>query len=123
MISAVARRGAVTCPGDATDPTARSGAPYEVLTGLHALGIDVLPVDVRGSEHLGRAAALAMLPLHQRGVSGPLRTRAQRGYSSALIAGPLSRWRSAVGSARLRLLRDVPSCNCGPGARRRGGHP
>lgn len=93
---------AVLFPGDCEDPSVRSGTPYGVVRGLRELGADVRVIDVRAAPTLEQFVALAMAPLHQRGLAGaPWHHRVRRGYSSALVAGALARWRSAAATRRL----------------------
>lgn len=99
-------RVALLFAGDANDPSARSGTPYGVLTGLRSLGVDVEVVDVRAAPRLERLAALAATPLHQRGTVGlPWKARVRRGYSVALQGAQVARWRSRTATRRLVSLR------------------
>jgi hypothetical protein len=92
----------VLFPEDATDPTVGSGTSHGVLSGLREWGVDVVPIDVRPSARLERAAGLALALPHQRGVpTGSIRSRVRRGYSAALVGADLARLRSATGSRRL----------------------
>ncbi len=99
---------AVLFPGDATDPTVRSGTPYGVLQGLRHWGVEVVPVDVRPDPRLERGLALALSPLHRRGGAGlPPRERLRRGYSAALVGAHLAALRSRTGQRRLDALRGL----------------
>ena len=63
-------RNVLVIPGDATDPTVRSGTPYGVLQGLRGWGVDVVPLDVRPGAKVERYAAAALAPLHRGGGAG-----------------------------------------------------
>lgn len=99
---------AVLFPGDATDPTVRSGTPYGVLQGLRGWGVDVVPVDVRPGAKVERYAAAALAPLHRGGGAGrPARERFQRGYSAALVGAHLAAGRTVTGQRRLDRLEGL----------------
>lgn len=99
---------AVLYPGDATDPTVRSGTPYGVLQGLAQWGVQVVPVDVRPSAALEKYAAAALAPLHRgRGAGRPLRERFRRGYSAALVGAHLAAGRSLAGQRKLDRLQGL----------------
>ena len=98
------RRVAVLFPGDAEDPSVRSGTPYGVLTGLRSWGVEVVALDVRASPRAERALALALSPTHHRTPATSLRQRVRRGYSAALVGADVARWRSAVARRRLRSV-------------------
>lgn len=96
---------ALLFPGDPRDPSVRSGTPYGVLQGLMSLGAHVEVVDVRTAPRLEHLAALAMSPLHQRSTAGlPPAARLRRGYSAALVASDIARWRSARASRAVSAL-------------------
>ncbi|MBB2901991.1 glycosyltransferase involved in cell wall biosynthesis [Kineococcus radiotolerans] len=99
---------AVLFPGDATDPTVRSGTPYGVLQGLRGWGVDVVPVDVRPGARAERLAAAALAPLHRGGGAGrPVRERFRRGYSAALVGSHLAAGRTLTGQRRLDRLEGL----------------
>jgi hypothetical protein len=85
---------------DVRDPSARSGTPYGVLTGLQALGVEVTPVRAAPPQVLERGVALfSGGGGPERGpLGGRLRARGSRGLYSAEVAG----LRGAVASARAR---------------------
>lgn len=99
---------AVLYPGDATDPTVRSGTPYGVLQGLEEWGVEIVPVDVRPSAAVEKYAAAALAPLHRGGGGGKtLKERYRRGYSAALVGAHLAAGRTFTGQRKLEALHGL----------------
>ncbi|MBY6539465.1 glycosyltransferase family 4 protein [Rhodococcus sp. BP-349] len=93
--------------GNPEDPTARSGTPFGVLTGVRRLGVDAVGLQATPPRSVDRGVAVADALAHV--MSDPKRwspTAAKLAYSSAHLARATSVVRSSV-LARRRSARGV----------------
>lgn len=83
--------------GDARDPRARSGTPYGVVSGLEALGVEVLALRAAPTHRVDQIAAAALAPRHlARTAPGSWGSRCRQAYTAAHVAPPAMALRTRV---------------------------